>query len=96
MNSVGLKSGFLAALTLFALSSYFFEIVDRIVFPAGNSMSSGDLLFPFMVEVVEEDEVLEVEVDELDEDDEQSLVSESESEWLSVKVVGVFPVGEEG
>ena len=81
MNSVGLKSGFLAAFAELTLSSYFWEIVERIVFPAGISMASAALLLPFMVEVVEVDEAeLEEEDDELEEEDEQSLVSESESE----------------
>ena len=84
INSVGLKSGFLASLAALALSSTFWVMVDLMVLAAGISMSleAGLLasIFFLVVEVVEDAEELEVEVeDEDDDDDEQVLLSESES-----------------
>ena len=101
-NSVGLNSGFFAALTALTLSSYFLEMVDLIVFEAGISMASGAarLLWLILSGVVvpgdggcvevEEDELLEeLELEELEETEQVSL---SESECLSVWG-GMLPVG---
>ena len=87
MNSVGLKSGFLASLAALVLSSIFLEMVDLMVLAAGISMSLLAGLLASMllglteeaVELVDEDEVVEEEDEE-----EQVLLSESESLKLVV------------
>ena len=97
MNSVGLKSGFLAVLMALDLSSIFLEMVERIVLAAGTSISLAAGLFPFialaLLERVEQaDELDEVEEDVEDELEEQILESESESLCELVVCPGMFPV----
>ena len=96
MNSVGLKSGFLAVLMALVLSSSFWEMVDLMVLAAGSSISLAAGLLAFialgLLEEVDEAEELEEDEDEVeDEAEEQLLLSESES-LLVVVCPGMLPV----
>ena len=97
INSVGLKSGFLASFAALALSSTFWVMVDLMVLAAGISMSleAGLLasIFFGIVDVAEDAEELEVVVeDDEDDDDEQVLLSESESLCVLSVCPGMLPV----
>ena len=88
INSVGLNSGFLAALRVLSLSSNFWDTVERIVLAGGISISSVGRLPLVAIVVGGRDgvEVLDevVAVDEIDVEEQQ--LSESESELLSVVI----------
>ena len=103
INSVGLKSGFLAALAELTLSSYFCEMVDLIVFAVGTTMAFGVARLALgsmllvgevvvVVDLVEAEELVEVE-DEVDVEELEEQVLQSESESLLAAVCpGMLPV----
>ena len=97
INSVGLNSGFLASLAAFILSSIFLVTVDLMVLAAGTSMSLAAGLLASIAEGLMDvvDVVEELEEDEelvVHEEDEQELLSESESLCVCVVCPGVLPV----